>query len=152
MKCSKCGRRANAKRSSCMYCGGKFVQEERKADLRCCSCNSPMQEEDRHGIMIDVCPNCQSIWFDSGELEALLKLEETPDLEEEAGRYQTGKSTRFTPDAAQTPYRKCPYCERFMAQQNYKKFSGIIIDSCRLHGIFLDAMEFEKIQLFEAIP
>ena len=35
-----------------------------------------------------------------------------------------------------------------MTQTNYERYSGVIVDSCRFHGVFLDAMELEKIQLF----
>jgi len=147
MKCSACGRRVNVHRTTCLYCGGDIEKEEKNEAIRCCSCNHLMVEENRYGVTIDVCPNCNSIWFDTGELEALLQA--APPISPIELRKATGPRpvVRFTPEV--TPYRKCPHCQKSMAQQNYKKISGVIIDRCRIHGVFLDGMEFEKIQRFE---
>lgn len=38
----------------------------------CPNCNTPMNEVQRRGVFIDVCPNCRAVWLDGGELEALL--------------------------------------------------------------------------------
>ena len=42
--------------------------------LMCPNDNSAMQEIDRNGVMIDVCPQCRGVWMDRGELEKLLSL------------------------------------------------------------------------------
>jgi Zn-finger nucleic acid-binding protein len=31
-----------------------------------------MQEVNRNGVLIDVCPTCRGVWLDRGELEKLL--------------------------------------------------------------------------------
>lgn len=31
-----------------------------------------MQEVNRNGVMIDVCPQCKGVWLDRGEMEKLL--------------------------------------------------------------------------------
>jgi Zn-finger nucleic acid-binding protein len=38
-------------------------------------------------------------------------------------------------------YRRCPVCSKHMNRRNYGKRSGVIIDSCREHGIWFDALE-----------
>ncbi|HEX7005382.1 MAG TPA: zf-TFIIB domain-containing protein [Trueperaceae bacterium] len=42
--------------------------------LMCPNDNSPMQEINRNGVLIDVCPQCRGVWMDRGELEKLLSL------------------------------------------------------------------------------
>jgi Zn-finger nucleic acid-binding protein len=42
--------------------------------LMCPNDNSAMQEINRNGVMIDVCPQCRGVWMDRGELEKLLEL------------------------------------------------------------------------------
>ena len=44
--------------------------------LMCPNDNSPMQEIDRNGVKIDVCPECRGVWLDRGELEKMLSLVE----------------------------------------------------------------------------
>ena len=41
--------------------------------MRCPMCVQPeLQPSHRHGIEIDVCPQCKGIWLDRGELEKVL--------------------------------------------------------------------------------
>ena len=42
--------------------------------LMCPNDNSAMQEIDRNGVRIDVCPECRGVWLDRGELEKLMSL------------------------------------------------------------------------------
>ncbi|MDQ7821244.1 MAG: zf-TFIIB domain-containing protein [Candidatus Eremiobacteraeota bacterium] len=41
--------------------------------LVCCKCGTAMHERVFRGIKIDVCQNCRSLWFDAGELTALME-------------------------------------------------------------------------------
>jgi uncharacterized protein len=40
--------------------------------LTCPNDGGGMQEVNRNGILIDVCPTCRGVWLDRGELEKLL--------------------------------------------------------------------------------
>ncbi len=40
--------------------------------LRCPSCDGPMQVADRSGVLIDVCRDCRGVFLDRGELDKLL--------------------------------------------------------------------------------
>jgi len=52
----------------------------------CPNCSHTMLPEVFHGLILDVCPNCAGIWFDSGELRKLLTIDPLAliELEEEA--------------------------------------------------------------------
>jgi Zn-finger nucleic acid-binding protein len=45
--------------------------------LRCPKCGMELIEIDFKGIKVDKCFECEGIWFDAGEVEALSKLEKT---------------------------------------------------------------------------
>ena len=45
--------------------------------MRCPKCGMEMIEIDYKGIKIDKCSECEGIWLDAGELEAVAKLEKT---------------------------------------------------------------------------
>lgn len=61
----------------------KKLKEEEKIKLkelhymRCPKCGMEMIEIDYKGIEIDKCSECEGIWLDAGELEAVAKLEKT---------------------------------------------------------------------------
>lgn len=40
--------------------------------LLCPNCNTSMQNVQRSGVELDICPDCRGVWLDRGELEKLL--------------------------------------------------------------------------------
>jgi uncharacterized protein len=53
-------------------------QDELKAaeKLICPRCGKRMDQRVAYGVTVDVCPNCEGVWLDKGELEALAKADE----------------------------------------------------------------------------
>ena len=50
--------------------------EQFRADLnKCPRCGTALEERERHSVKIDVCPSCEGVWLDKGELEILAKVE-----------------------------------------------------------------------------
>ena len=54
----------------------KRSKERRSHHMRCPKCGGTLQGEAFHGVQVDRCPDCQGIWFDSGEIDVLLKEED----------------------------------------------------------------------------
>src|SRR5688572_1736821 len=55
--------------------------------MNCPRCQSAvLDERDRSGLSIDVCPSCRGVWLDRGELEKLLAHAKR-ELEEERAYY-----------------------------------------------------------------
>jgi Zn-finger nucleic acid-binding protein len=42
-------------------------------------------------------------------------------------------------------YLPCPDCKQLMNRSNFARASGVIIDTCRQHGVWFDAEELQKI-------
>lgn len=60
----------------------KLKQEEKKKlkelhNMRCPKCGMELIEIDYKSIKIDKCSECEGIWLDAGELEAIAKLEKS---------------------------------------------------------------------------
>lgn len=45
----------------------------RQASMSCPHCKYDMYETENRGVRLDFCMNCQSVWFDSGELQQILQ-------------------------------------------------------------------------------
>ena len=43
--------------------------------MRCPKCGMELIEVDYKGIKVDECSQCRGVWFDSGELDAVSRLE-----------------------------------------------------------------------------
>jgi len=154
MKCSQCNRRGRSNRSNCLYCGGEMVSDKTSGTIHCCGCQSEMVEVEHHGVLIDVCSGCDSIWFDNGELETILERAPHPEQHisdvnpSSQGLDRTYRTSFIEP--IHSSIRSCPHCVKPMGQLNYKRLSGVVIDVCRFHGVFLDHLELEKLQDFAA--
>jgi Zn-finger nucleic acid-binding protein len=90
-----------------------------------------------HNIEVDHCANCKGIWFDSGELELLLKLagaEASPLL---------FKKLIISPEAITTEKkRKCPICNHKMKKNSVHEKPELVIDVCeRGDGLWFDGGE-----------
>ena len=60
----------------------KMAEEERKKlrdlhHMRCPKCGMSLIEIDYKGLKIDKCSECDGVWLDAGELQAVAKLERT---------------------------------------------------------------------------
>jgi hypothetical protein len=60
----------------------KLKEEEKKRlqelhYMRCPKCGMELIEIDYKGIAVDKCSECEGIWLDAGELEAVSRLEKT---------------------------------------------------------------------------
>jgi Zn-finger nucleic acid-binding protein len=45
--------------------------------MLCPKCQNTMREREKGEVVIDVCPGCQGVWLDRGELEKLVASEES---------------------------------------------------------------------------
>ncbi len=61
---------------------GKLAAEEKKRlkelhNMRCPKCGMELIAIDYKGLEVDKCSECEGIWLDAGELEAVSKLEKS---------------------------------------------------------------------------
>ncbi|MBN2367245.1 MAG: zf-TFIIB domain-containing protein [Calditrichaeota bacterium] len=100
--------------------------------MDCPVCKTPMLILEYQQIEIDYCPSCQGIWLDQGELELLLKSENSiVDLSNFSNHSRSN--------------RRCPRCRKKMVKGPFPD-SAVEVDICpRDSGIWLDRGEIEQI-------
>lgn len=117
-------------------------------DLVCPVCTEAMARERYEGLETHRCGGCDGLWLAAGELEGIAS---TP----RNGSPNVGELRRHmsqvAPAVTEIRYRRCPRCRDVMNRVNFGATSGIIVDECRSHGVFLDAGEFEAIETFIAL-
>ncbi|MBL9100518.1 MAG: zf-TFIIB domain-containing protein [Myxococcales bacterium] len=103
------------------------------------------------GVEVDQCIECGAVWFDAGELDALLTSEvadeEAPVTDLPALRR---RMTGLVPGESQAAirYRECPRCGDVMARRNFGTISGVVVDECPRHGVLLDEGELQALETF----
>jgi Zn-finger nucleic acid-binding protein len=107
----------------------------------CPACKNNMIAVEHHKIELDYCPNCQGVWFDSGELELLVE------------RLKLGDPALFLRSILQTTEarspekkRRCPICAQKMKKTTVGKEPKILIDACqRGDGLWFDGGELTRL-------
>ena len=147
-RCSGCSAPLPTNRLRCEYCGIRNALDLKAAQLRysgeadyqCPECDIPL-----HKMKVDVgkpfelehCQRCFGLFFDVGELERVLEVGT-----DNIGGVRHALIERINSDRhmaeRKVRYRKCPVCREFMRRAGYAKRSGVVVDICRHHGVWLD--------------
>lgn len=95
-------------------------------------------------LVLDECPGCQGCWYDRKELDRAIEAFKKVDPDDEI----VHRVRRFPLTNLKVEYRHCPRCRAMMARYNYEAISGVIVDSCKACGVWLDGGEFDKVYQF----
>lgn len=117
--------------------------------IKCVNGCGPMTETPYEGVNVDVCKTCSGVWLDFAEMTSIVETKEKSWPEETIRKVlaQTGKAG--IPLAEKERKIQCPKCEKNLSPTNYQNNSGIIVNACEnSHGMWLDAGEISKIQIF----
>ncbi len=142
--CPECGKPANPKSRYCPHCGREIRIAATGVDPFCPRCDIPLEPHDyRHNDAL-ICPQCCGLWFDRIEFAYLTSEREVyqdPDIP------KTYQRPALQTDSG---YLACVRCNTPMLKKNFQQISGVMIDICSDHGIWLDAGEMEAIRSFIA--
>jgi len=107
----------------------------------CPVCKHDMLVVEYHDIELDYCSSCKGVWFDSGELELLLKsygLEETKVFLD--GILNSAEAV------SSEKKRDCPICGHKMKKTAMGEQPAVLIDMCRdEHGLWFDGGEVTEL-------
>ncbi|MBV1857868.1 MAG: zf-TFIIB domain-containing protein [Nannocystaceae bacterium] len=117
----------------------------RREGVDCPACQNPMELDFDRGVEIHRCISCAGLWLDPGELDTM--VDDPGPAEANVADLREGMKDLRVPTGP-VRYRKCPRCKLVMARRNFGSHSGVIVDECRQHGMYLDPGEFEAIEAF----
>ena len=112
----------------------KKASSERKYECHKCWVEMKKEEVETFGpnIIIDVCPKCNGIWLDEGELGKLLK-----------DRILSNYLTKHIGTKSRSPMI-CPRCANIM---DIEKADDVEVDVClTCGGVWLDSGELEELK------
>lgn len=144
-KCDHCSRDINVNFKICPFCGGEVRDSlEQKLPPLCPRCRVSLKIHTRDGEDYHFCPRCGGLWLDRGTFQQVTKESDVYQKENTQSKYFRG------PVNDPVKYIPCVRCGKLMNRENFARISGVIIDECRSHGVWLDVGELEKIRLFIA--
>lgn len=158
-RCSNCKAPLPPGSQVCDYCGNRtdidlagihhYTTHEIDSPRSCPRCSVRLKTIDlklNGRFLIERCETCHGLFFDPGELEALLEATVKNVFEIDRAGLNAITNDR-QPSQHPIAYIKCPVCSQLMHRVNFGAKSGVIVDRCRQHGIWLDGGELR--QLFE---
>jgi Zn-finger nucleic acid-binding protein len=143
-KCEHCGKGINIKYKTCPLCGGYQSETNTSLPPECPRCKAGLKLLVSDGEEYDICSECGGMWLDKEEFHRATRTRDVYKKVDIKSEY------RKTPIRGPVEYLSCVRCGKLMNRRNFGKISGVIIDSCGRHGVWLDAGELEKIQHFIA--
>ncbi|WFP50793.1 zf-TFIIB domain-containing protein [Methylomonas sp. EFPC3] len=148
--CANCAAPLPANSQVCRYCGVRNDmdllgrQAVRVADAgvkrQCPNCEIGLQTValSREGTLhIERCSECFGLFFDPGELEVLLEDSVAPVADFNLPLLQNINRERYQADRP-VKYLKCPVCQVLMNRMLYGYQSGVVVNRCKGHGVWLD--------------
>lgn len=157
--CSNCSAPLSQDSTLCSYCGSRndtdlkgvhyYTTHEAETERTCPRCNIGLKTIDLniHGtFLIERCDECLGLFFDPNELETLLEATVSNVFSINRSQLNDIKST-VKPVENGAFYIKCPVCSTIMNRVNFGTNSGVIVDRCKEHGLWLDGGELRH--LFE---
>jgi len=107
----------------------------------CPVCKTDMIVVEYHNIELDYCTDCKGVWFDSGELELMLKSYQMEGIEPFLENITNSPDTR-----SGEKKRKCPICSRKMKKKAIGEQPRLLIDTCgEGHGLWFDGGEIAQL-------
>lgn len=175
LRCPGCGAPATADAASCAYCGSALATVtcaacfapmfagsrfcarcgaeatrellEEETPLKCPRCREPMQALRLVATTARECGACGGLWLSPESLQTLSDGREARAgvVSVLAARVPTVSTP---PDVVR--YVPCPRCEKLMNRKNFAQSSGVVLDVCGKHGVWLDRGELERVLGFVA--
>jgi Zn-finger nucleic acid-binding protein len=146
--CPHCFARTSADGRFCMRCAkpikGSVAPGKVLEDRLCPRCQVAMRGQRVGDFSVAECSQCAGVFVPHETFEMMQESRDAAIFPAELARRESVEREK------QIRYVRCPICHKMMNRRNFARISGVIIDSCRDHGIWFDAGEIEKIMNFVA--
>jgi len=131
----------------CPHCGIESAREVLdESPIPCPGCTGEMQAIRLGTTLLRECSACGGLWLAGRAFEQVCA--------EREGRTRVLTLLRASPAEAVRPalakvrYLPCPGCKKVMNRSNFARSSGIVVDVCKAHGVWLDSGELQRIIAF----
>ncbi len=142
--CPTCFARMASDARFCMDCGVPIEPQALVAlpeDSVCPRCESELSSRTVDDVMLVDCATCGGLWMPPDVFEQLAARA----VKERLPERLTGPVRQVLKLDPEVHYRPCPVCKLPMTRRNYAGRSGVILDVCARHGVWLDRDELEHI-------
>ena len=155
--CTNCAAPLPPNSIKCEYCGSRndidlkgvhyYTTHELDSERICPRCSIRLKTIDLKldgRFLIERCDTCLGLFFDPGELEAVLDGTVTNVFTINRSQLDSINKVMRASEYG-VSYVKCPVCTNIMNRMNFGAKSGVIVDRCKEHGVWLDGGELRQL-------
>ena len=122
------------------------AKRAKRRKAQCPGCEGELEVHYSRGVDIHRCRACLGLWLGPDDLDQMVI---PPDGDASVSAADVDRRMRAVrPPMSDVVYRRCPVCRTTMSRRNFGDCSGVVVDECRKHGMFLDPGEYEAIETF----
>jgi Zn-finger nucleic acid-binding protein len=144
--CPGCSARLCAGARFCMECGLE-IQPQRLSALRdgvaCPRCRGALRVREIGSASAIECASCAGLWIAQAQLDALCTRAESEELAAQALGFDSAAPAAAP--LAREGYIPCLSCGELMLRKNFGGTSGVVVDLCKHHGVWLDHRELARV-------
>lgn len=155
--CNSCSAPLPANSQCCRYCGVRndidiqgrhdYHLVQKTSERWCPQCRVPLHSialPMKKPLVIERCEHCFGLFFDPGEIEIMLENATAPATSINVKLLDNINQDRYRSGQA-FKYLKCPVCDVMMNRVAFGHRSGVVVDRCHNHGIWLDGGEISHL-------
>ncbi|MDP2876325.1 MAG: zf-TFIIB domain-containing protein [Holophaga sp.] len=144
--CPNCFGLVSLRAKHCSHCGSAIESlPESPSSHGCPECRIPLVTQKVGSLQLDQCHRCGGLWLDLKLFEEIAADRET---QGEVLGALPGEGPKGQVFETTVRYRPCPACGKFMNRSNYARISGVVLDTCKEHGIWFDRDELRRVLAF----
>ena len=162
MNCPCCAAPIPSRGVVCSYCGhridvdlqgsGQALVDETIVELRCPDCEQVLDslilksgsQADQSDLKVSRCSSCLGLFMQREILDQILDVNVRQPSEINY-RLINNLVESNRSQVKDWKYRPCPACRTLMNRKLQGQRSGVVVDSCRDHGLWLDAGELRQL-------
>jgi len=152
MKCIYCAAPLPKQGLNCHYCNrlnplnGQLVEREKALTSKnsCPCCQTHLIQLKIATVTLEYCEQCDGMLITEENFTKLLAYKVNP-LSQFNPYYLRFIQDHPRDNRKKSQFHPCPICQESMKVINYKKNSGVLLDICEEHGIWLDGGELQQI-------
>jgi len=144
--CPACMRTVFVGFEHCPECGAEVVGAGPLAEASCPICKQAMSELALGEVAARQCGNCLGLWLEHAAFDRIRNREDQRVAA--LGVPGVAPENQLRRTLPEVHYRPCPGCGKLMNRINFARCSGVIVDTCKLHGIWFDRDELHQIVEF----
>lgn len=147
--CPGCGARMAERARFCMECGLSIQPQALYAlpeAASCPRCKGALRQRELAQAAVVECAACGGLWLSETHFDELCATSESRERAAVALGHLAAPSAVASEQSLR--YLPCVVCGEFMTRRNFASASGVILDVCRKHGVWLDHRELERVLEF----